>query len=176
MTAASEEARVTFYALGLTNGVDLSFGALSNLTGGEFFAIWRGDSEGRDAIESLQAILVEEFGDLAFDRTVLAAWREHPDETLTGWRRGWRAIALPSPPQSAAWVRVGCWHRRKGTAMGIDDILNRLEAAENDFLQREVLAPVLPGRGVIVRIAGIVCTLRVTGKRFTGWACCGQSR
>jgi hypothetical protein len=55
--------------------------------------------------------------------------------------------------------------------MRIDDILNRLEAAENDFLQREreVLAPVLPGRGVIVRIAGIVCTLRVTGKRFTGW-------
>jgi hypothetical protein len=53
--------------------------------------------------------------------------------------------------------------------MSIDDILNRLEAAENDFLQREVLAPVLPGRGVIVRIAGIVCTLRVTGKRFTGW-------
>lgn len=53
--------------------------------------------------------------------------------------------------------------------MGIDDILNRLEAAEDDFLQRDVLAPVLPGRGVIVRIAGIVCTLRVTGKRFTGW-------
>lgn len=53
--------------------------------------------------------------------------------------------------------------------MSIDDILNRLEAAENDFLQRDVLAPVLPGRGVIVRIAGIVCTLRVRGKRFTGW-------
>ena len=53
--------------------------------------------------------------------------------------------------------------------MGIDDILNRLEAAENNFLQRDVLAPVLPERGVIVRIAGIVCTLRVTGKRFTGW-------
>lgn len=53
--------------------------------------------------------------------------------------------------------------------MSIDDILNRLEAAENDFLTRDVLAPVLPGRGVIVRIAGIVCTLRVEGKRFTGW-------
>lgn len=53
--------------------------------------------------------------------------------------------------------------------MSIDDILNRLEAAENDFLRRDVLAPVLPGRGVIVRITGIVCTLRVTGKRFTGW-------
>lgn len=53
--------------------------------------------------------------------------------------------------------------------MSIDDILNRLEAAENDFLQRDVLAPVLPGRGVIVRIAGIVCTLRVRGTRFTGW-------
>lgn len=54
--------------------------------------------------------------------------------------------------------------------MSIDDILNRLEAAENDFLQRDVLAPVLPGRDVIVRIAGIICTLTVTGKRFTGWA------
>ncbi|HET9981632.1 MAG TPA: hypothetical protein VFQ32_14385 [Ktedonobacterales bacterium] len=53
--------------------------------------------------------------------------------------------------------------------MSIDDILNRLEAAENDFLQRDVLAPVLPGRDVIVRIAGIICTLAVTGKRFTGW-------
>ena len=53
--------------------------------------------------------------------------------------------------------------------MSIDDILNRLEAAESDFLQREVLAPVLPGRGVVVRIAGIICTLAVTGKRFAGW-------
>ena len=53
--------------------------------------------------------------------------------------------------------------------MSIDDILNRLEAAESDFLQREVLAPVLPGRGVVVRIAGIICTLTVTGKRFAGW-------
>ena len=53
--------------------------------------------------------------------------------------------------------------------MSIDDILNRLEAAENDFLQQDVLAPVLPGRDVIVRIAGIICTLAVTGKRFTGW-------
>jgi hypothetical protein len=53
--------------------------------------------------------------------------------------------------------------------MGIDDILNRLESAERDFLRSDVLAPVLPGRGVIVRIAGIVCTLQVTGKRFTGW-------
>ena len=53
--------------------------------------------------------------------------------------------------------------------MSIDDILARLEAAENDFLQRDVLAPVLPGRGVIVRIAGIICTLAITGKRFTGW-------
>jgi hypothetical protein len=53
--------------------------------------------------------------------------------------------------------------------MGINDILDGLEAAERDFLTREVLAPMLPRRGVIVRIAGIVCTLRVTGKRFTGW-------
>src|SRR5512147_1600492 len=68
-------------------------------------------------------------------------------------------------------VEIACgraWQEEE-SRMGIDDILNRLEAAENNFLQRDVLAPVLPGRGVIVRIAGIVCTLRVTGKRFTGW-------
>jgi hypothetical protein len=28
---------------------------------------------------------------------------------------------------------------------------------------------VLPGRGVVVRIAGLICTLAITGKRFAGW-------
>ena len=54
--------------------------------------------------------------------------------------------------------------------MGIDDLLNKLEAAEHDFLASEVLAPVLPGQAVTVRIAGIVCQLRVDNQRFEGWA------
>lgn len=53
--------------------------------------------------------------------------------------------------------------------MGIDDLLNKLEAAEKDFLASDVLAPVLPGQAVSVRIAGIVCHLRVDTQRFEGW-------
>jgi hypothetical protein len=56
--------------------------------------------------------------------------------------------------------------------MSIDEILNKLEAAERGFLEREVLAPVLPGRPVSVRIAGLVCMLRVEGApggRAKGW-------
>ena len=104
MTAAAEEARITFYSLGLTNGVESSFCALSNLTGGEFFAIWRGGSAGQDAIESLQAILVEEFGNLAFDRTVLAARREHPDDSLDELAT---RLASNRPAVSAAVSRLG---------------------------------------------------------------------
>ncbi len=54
--------------------------------------------------------------------------------------------------------------------MGIENLLNKLEAAEQDFLASEVLAPVLPGQAVTVRIAGIVCRLRVDNQRFEGWA------
>ena len=55
--------------------------------------------------------------------------------------------------------------------MGIDDVLRRLAAAERDFVAGGVvLAPVLRGRGVAVRIAGIVCTLSVDVPTFEGWA------
>lgn len=58
--------------------------------------------------------------------------------------------------------------------MNIAEVLKRLEAAERDFLAREVLAPVLAGRGVRVRIAGVVCSLRVDDPSdhpsFEGWA------
>jgi hypothetical protein len=61
--------------------------------------------------------------------------------------------------------------------MPIDDILNRLEAAERGFLERDILAPVLAGRPVGVRLTGVVCTLRVegapsgaaSGGRLEGW-------
>lgn len=54
--------------------------------------------------------------------------------------------------------------------MRIEDLLKKLEAAEQEFLSREALAPLLPRRAVQVRIAGIVCSLKVEGKPFTGWA------
>jgi len=55
--------------------------------------------------------------------------------------------------------------------MPIDEILNRLEDAEQRFVGQEFLAPVLAGSQVMVRIAGVVCRLQVKSKQpFTGWA------
>ena len=54
--------------------------------------------------------------------------------------------------------------------MSIHDLLDRMESAEDAFLRAEFLAPVLPGGRVRVRIEGLVCTLRVTGRAEPGWA------
>ncbi len=54
--------------------------------------------------------------------------------------------------------------------MNINDVLNRLEAQEQSFVASEVLAPVLPGGVVRVRIAGVVCSLRVDDARLEGWS------
>ena len=57
--------------------------------------------------------------------------------------------------------------------MSIDDILNRLEAAEKDFVGREFLAPVVGPGQVMVRIAGVICRIRVIDglpRGFKGWA------
>jgi hypothetical protein len=54
--------------------------------------------------------------------------------------------------------------------MGIHDLLDKMESAEEAFLQAEFLAPILPGGRVRVRIAGVVCTLRVKGRQEPGWA------
>ena len=54
--------------------------------------------------------------------------------------------------------------------MSIHDLLNKMEAAEEAFLKTEFLAPVLPGGQVRVRIAGLVCTLRVVRQAEPGWA------
>jgi hypothetical protein len=54
--------------------------------------------------------------------------------------------------------------------MSIHDLLDKMESAEDAFLETEFLAPLLPGGQVRVRIAGVVCTLRVTGRRQAGWA------
>jgi hypothetical protein len=51
----------------------------------------------------------------------------------------------------------------------VNDLLNRLAAAEEQFLAREFLAPVLRGGPVQVRLAGVVCRLKVEPADFAGW-------
>ena len=51
----------------------------------------------------------------------------------------------------------------------INDAFERLARAETAFLGTQFLAPVVRGRGVNVRIAGVRCTLLVTPAEFQGW-------
>ncbi len=54
--------------------------------------------------------------------------------------------------------------------MSIHDLLNKMEAAEESFLNAEFLSPVLPGKQVQVRVAGLILKMHVTGKVKPGWA------
>jgi Mg-chelatase subunit ChlD len=100
VTAAAEEARITLYALGLTRSVTDSFSRLSNMTGGEFFEAGQGDK----AIERLKAILVNEFGNLDFDRRVLAEQQANPDASIDDLVE---RLASSRPAVSAALSRLG---------------------------------------------------------------------
>jgi hypothetical protein len=51
----------------------------------------------------------------------------------------------------------------------VNDALDRLAAAEERFLASEFLAPVLRGGAVRVRIAGVICQLKVRPRDFEGW-------
>jgi hypothetical protein len=51
----------------------------------------------------------------------------------------------------------------------LNDALNRLAAAEEQFLAGEFLAPMFQGGQVQVRIAGVVCSLEVEPADFEGW-------
>src|SRR5688572_7910527 len=51
----------------------------------------------------------------------------------------------------------------------IHDAMDRLAAEERKFLDAEFLAPVLRGGDVTVRIAGVVCRMRVTPRDFEGF-------
>lgn len=51
----------------------------------------------------------------------------------------------------------------------VHELLSRFAAAEEDFLTRQFLAPVVRGGEVQVRIAGIVCRLAVEPRGFQGW-------
>ncbi len=54
--------------------------------------------------------------------------------------------------------------------MRVHNIIDKMEAAENHFLNTEFIAPVLPQGQVRVRIAGVICTLQVKGNPKPGWA------
>lgn len=54
--------------------------------------------------------------------------------------------------------------------MNVFDLLDKMEAAEDAFLDTEFLAPVLPGGQVRVRVAGLVCTLKVMDPPGPDWA------
>jgi hypothetical protein len=51
----------------------------------------------------------------------------------------------------------------------LTDALARLAAAEERFLASEFLAPVVSGGPVQVRIAGVICSLRIQPADFAGW-------
>jgi hypothetical protein len=51
----------------------------------------------------------------------------------------------------------------------VSDAMKRLAQAEAAFLSAEFLAPVVRGRGVQVRIAGVRCSLHVAPASFNGW-------
>lgn len=57
--------------------------------------------------------------------------------------------------------------------MPIDDLLDKLAAAEQEFEGREFLAPLIGANRVQVRIAGIICQIRITRnmpRDYHGWA------
>lgn len=60
--------------------------------------------------------------------------------------------------------------------MSIDDLLNKLEAAEREFQGTEFLAPIIGTNRVQVRIAGIVCQLKITKKLPAKYHGCGILR
>src|SRR5687768_11282297 len=62
--------------------------------------------------------------------------------------------------------------RRDKSARSTRSVLERMERvakAEREFLGQEFLAPVLRGGGVRVRIAGVVCQLKVEPRDAAGW-------
>jgi Mg-chelatase subunit ChlD len=77
-TARLEQKGIVLYALGLTQHVRESFATLAHHTGGEYFEA----SRGADAIEEIRTLLLDEFGDLEFDRQVLDLCTRNPGWTL----------------------------------------------------------------------------------------------
>lgn len=53
--------------------------------------------------------------------------------------------------------------------MNLHRLLDKLAAEEDSFAGREILAPVLAGQKIAVKIAGVVCHLAVNDLKFQGW-------
>ncbi len=51
----------------------------------------------------------------------------------------------------------------------LSEMFDRLEVAETQFTGREFLAPIIGGSEVQVRMAGIVCRLKIEPRDFRGW-------
>jgi hypothetical protein len=84
--------------------------------------------------------------------------------------RGGRAHEPPPGTCSAPRFSFAlCPTRPVSKRRHLDDVLRRLEAAEEQFLQSDCLAPMPRGGRVQVRIAGVVCQLRVEPADFHGW-------
>jgi Mg-chelatase subunit ChlD len=92
-TAAAERTRVTRCALGLTAAVADSFARLSRATGGAYFPASQDDA----AIEQLKTILTGEFGNLDFDRRVLAAQLDDRERSIAEL-----AVLLAAPRMAVA--------------------------------------------------------------------------
>ena len=99
VTAAAEQARVTLYALGLTAAVADSFERLSRATGGTYFPAGQGDT----AIAQIKSILASEFGNLEFDRRVLAAQLADRERSIADLAEH---LALPRLAVAAAVSRL----------------------------------------------------------------------
>ncbi len=59
--------------------------------------------------------------------------------------------------------------KQHGDKPSVEDLLNKFAAAEDEFLNREFLAPALRGGLVRVRIGGVLCRIRISPKEFEGW-------
>ena len=51
----------------------------------------------------------------------------------------------------------------------VSNLLDKFVAAENEFLNREFLAPVVRGGDVRVRIAGVALAMKTMPADFEGW-------
>lgn len=60
-------------------------------------------------------------------------------------------------------------HKQLRKKSNISDLLSRLAAEEDAFLNREFLAPALRGGVVGVRIGGVHCRIRIDPPNFEGW-------
>jgi hypothetical protein len=60
-------------------------------------------------------------------------------------------------------------HPRMAKSKRVDDALSRLAAAEERFVASEFLAPAMRDTQVQVRIAGVICRLKVRPADFEGW-------